>query len=63
MSVFKYQVWDTLSLTYWFTQWDSGVCFCLCDAVTLLDELQKTEVKPGQFEIHRIKIGEMQTIE
>lgn len=63
MPVYKYRVFDTFNAQYWSTMYGLSVWYSLDIVASVLDELKKRTVYESQYEIHRIKIGEMQTIE
>ena len=63
MAIYKYRVFDLLNQTYWEVGYNDGIFYCMEEAIGTLDNLQKQSVHKNQYELHRIKVGECQTIE
>lgn len=63
MSIYKYRVFDLLNQSYWELSYNDGIFYSIEEGTEALDNLQKQSIHKNQYELHRIKVGECQTID
>lgn len=62
MKLFKYRIFDLLTQTYHSDECDNGVYYDLESTAYIVDQLLKSCVEPNRYEVHAIKLADIQTL-
>ena len=63
MKLYKYRIFDLLSQTYYLGEFYTCVFYSLSEVAYLVDQLQKSCVEENRYEVHAIKLADIQTLE